>query len=176
MGTKQASFLLGISRQRLLVLLAQGRVKGAEKKGRFWEIRTSSNGMPIIIPPRRGPKGKWHKQKSTKPKMIHVNQSKIKSNIGKPPEKLEPVLSVKHGDRNDYGYDLYISGPCHIVYRPYKPAKCGAHLWINTYHPVQFIDTQSNPATARQPSRQIYIYKKFQRHPPLNSKKYLFSP
>ena len=31
MGTKQASFLLGISRQRLLVLLAQGRVKGAEK-------------------------------------------------------------------------------------------------------------------------------------------------
>ena len=58
MGTKQASFLLGISRQRLLVLLAQGRVKGAEKKGRFWEIRTSSNGMPIIIPARRGPKGK----------------------------------------------------------------------------------------------------------------------
>ena len=104
-------------------MLAQGRVKGAEKKGRFWEIRTSSNGMPIIIPPRRGPKGKWHKQKSTKPKMIHVNQSKIKSNIGKPPEKLEPVLSVKHGERNDYGYDLYISGPCHIVYRPYKPAK-----------------------------------------------------
>ena len=72
MGTKQASFLLGISRQRLLVLLAQGRVKGAEKKGRFWEIRTSSNGMPIIIPARRGPKGKWRKQKSTKPKMIHV--------------------------------------------------------------------------------------------------------
>ncbi|NET14537.1 MAG: hypothetical protein F6K08_17760, partial [Okeania sp. SIO1H6] len=27
MGTREASFLLGISRQRLLVLLAQGRVK-----------------------------------------------------------------------------------------------------------------------------------------------------
>ena len=61
MGTKEASFLLGISRQRLLVLLAQGRVKGADKKGRFWEIPASKNGMPKIIPARRGPKGIWHK-------------------------------------------------------------------------------------------------------------------
>ncbi len=35
MGTKKASFLLGISRQRLLVLLAQGRVRGAKKNGKF---------------------------------------------------------------------------------------------------------------------------------------------
>lgn len=137
--------------------IGEGRVKGAEKKGRFWEIPVSENGMPIIIPARRGPKGFWHKQKPTKPKMIHVNQSKIKSNKGKPPEKLEPVVSVKYSDRNDYGYDLYIPGPCLIVYKPYQPADCGAHLWINTYHPVQFIDTQSNPATARQSSKQIYI-------------------
>ncbi|MGD1703135.1 hypothetical protein [Dapis sp. BLCC M229] len=157
MGTKQASILLGISRQRLLVLLAQGRVKGAKKNGRFWEIPVSRSGMPRIIPARRGPKGIWRKQQSTKPKMIHVNQSKIKGNFGKPPEQLEPVLSVKDGERNDYGYDLYIPGPCQIVYRPYQPADCGAHLWINTYEPVQFIDTQSNPATARQPSKQIYI-------------------
>ena len=40
MGTKQASILLGISRQRLLVLLAQGRVKGAEKKRQI--LRNSS--------------------------------------------------------------------------------------------------------------------------------------
>ncbi|WP_275670406.1 hypothetical protein [Okeania hirsuta] len=38
MGTREASFLLGISRQRLLVLLAQGRVKGADKNGRFWNL------------------------------------------------------------------------------------------------------------------------------------------
>ena len=157
MGTRVASFLLGISRQRLLVLLAQGRVKGAEKNGRFWEIPVNSSGMPVIIPARRGPKGIWHKQKSIKPKMIHVNQSKIKANIGKPPEQLEPILSVKDGKRNDYGYELYIPGPCQIVYQPYKPARCGAHLWINTYNSVEFIDTQFSPATARQPSRQIYI-------------------
>ena len=159
MGTKEASFLLGISRQRLLILLAQGRVKGAEKKGRIWEIPVNSSGMPVIIPARRGPKGIWHKQEPTKPKMIHVNQSKIKSNKRKPPEKLEPVISVKDGKRNDYGYDLYIPGPCLIVYRPYEPAKCGAHLWINTYHCVEFVDTQFNlnPATARQRSKQICI-------------------
>ncbi|MCH2051380.1 MAG: hypothetical protein MK289_23990 [Trichodesmium sp. ALOHA_ZT_67] len=139
MGTREASFLLGISRQRLLVLLAQGRVKGANKNGRFWEIEVSKSGMPVIIPARRGPKGIWRKQNSAKPKMIHVNQSKIKRNIGKPPEKLEPVISVKHGDRNDYGYDLYIQGPCRIVYRPYEPADCGARLWINTYNPVEFL-------------------------------------
>ncbi len=157
MGTKQASFLLGISRQRLLVLLAQGRVKGAEKKGRFWKIPVNRSGMPVIIPARRGPKGIWRKQQSTKPQMIHVNQSHIKGNMGKLPEDFKPVVSVKDSKRNDYGYDLYISGPCYIVYRPYEPADCGAHLWINTYDPVQFIDTQSNPATARQPSKEIYI-------------------
>ncbi len=142
MRTREASFLLGISRQRLLVLLAQGRVKDAEKNGRFWEIPVSENGMPVIIPARRGPKGIWNKEKPTEPKMIHVNQNKIKGNFGKPPGKLEPVLSVKDGDtvnatlreRNDYGYELYIPGPCQIVYEPYKPAKCGAHLWINTYN------------------------------------------
>ncbi len=157
MGTREASFLLGISRQRLLVLLAQGRVKGADKKGRFWEIPVSSSGMPVIIPARRGPKGIWHKQETSVPQMIHVNQHNIRSNIGKPPEELELVVSLKHCKRNDYGYDLYISGPCQIVYRPYNPAKCGAHLWINTYDPVQFVDTQFNldPATARQAYKQI---------------------
>ncbi|MGD1698799.1 hypothetical protein [Dapis sp. BLCC M229] len=159
MGTKKASLLLGISRQRLLVLLAQGRVKGAKKNGRVWEIPVSSSGMPVITPARRGPKGIWHKQETSVPQMIHVNQHNIKGNIGKPPEELEPVVSLKHGKRNDYGYELYISGPCYIVYQPYKPAPCGAHLWINTHYPVQFLDTQFNlnPATARQPSKQLYI-------------------
>ena len=157
MRTREASFLLGISRQRLLVLLAQGRVKGADKKGRFWEIPVSKSGMPVIIPARRGPKGIWHKQETKVPQMIHVNQHNIRDNIGKPPEEKEPVVSVKHNERNDYGYDLYISGPCHIVYRPYNPAKCGAHVWINTYDPVQFVDTEFNldPATARQAYKHI---------------------
>ena len=157
MGTKQASILLGISRQRLLVLLAQGRVKGAKKNGRFWEIPVSRSGMPRIIPARRGPEGIWRKKQAAKAQMIHVNQSNIKGNVGKPPEQFKPVVSLKDSKRNDYGYELYISGPCYIVYRPYNPAKCGAHLWIETYEPVQFLDTQFNvnPATAREPSKQI---------------------
>ncbi|MEB3339422.1 hypothetical protein [Okeania sp.] len=157
MGTKEASLLLGFSRKRLLDLLGEGRVEGAYKNGRFWEIPVSENGMPVIIEGKRGPKGTWRKKKPTKPKMIHVNQSKIKGNIGKPPEKLEPVLSVKDGDRNDYGYELHIKGPCYIVYRPYKPAPCGARLWINTWEPVEFIDTKLNPPTAKQPNKQVCI-------------------
>ena len=50
MGTRVASFLLGISRQRLLILLAQGRVKGAEKKGRIWEIPVNSLPPKLKIP------------------------------------------------------------------------------------------------------------------------------
>ncbi len=157
MRTREASILLGISRQRLLVLLAQGRVKDAEKNGRFWEIPVSENGMPVIIPARRGPKGIWNKEKPTEPKMIHVNQNKIKANKRKPPGKLEPVLSVKDGERNDYGYELYIPGPCLIVYEPYKPAPCGAHLWINTYNSVEFIHNEFSQDPARQTSRQIFI-------------------
>ena len=155
MGTKEAAFLLGISRQRLLVLLAEGRVKGACKEGRFWKIPTFRGGMPVIFPGKRGPKGIWCQRKRTKATMIHVNQMHIKGNTNKPPEQLIPVVSVKQGERNDYGYELEIQGPCHIVYRPYEPAACGAHLWINTFSPVQFIDTQFNPLTARRPYKDI---------------------
>lgn len=155
MGTKKAAFLLGISRQRLLVLLAKGRVKGACKEGRFWKIPAFGDGMPVIFPGRRGPEGIWCKQQRSKPTMIHVNQMKIKSNIGKPPEKLKPVVVVKQGDRNDYGYELDIEGPCRIVYRPYEPADCGAHLWIDTYSPVQFTDSQFNPVKARRDYKYI---------------------
>ncbi|WP_293138996.1 hypothetical protein [Okeania sp. SIO3I5] len=157
LGTREASILLGISRQRLLVLLAQGRVKDAEKNGRFWEIPVSESGMPVIIPARRGPEGIWRKKEPSDPKMIHVNQHNITGNKSKPPEKFQPVVSVKDGKRNDYGYNLYIPGPCLIVYKPYKPAKCGAHLWINTYHSVEFVDTEFNlePVTARRPYKQI---------------------
>ena len=159
MRTREASFLLGISRQRLLVLLAQGRVKGAKKNGRFWKIPVSKSGMPRIIPARRGPEGIWRKQQAKKAQMIHVNQHNIKGNQGKPPEQFKPVVSLKDSKRNDYGYELYISGPCYIVYRPYKPANCGAHVWIETYEAVQFLDTEFNldPSTARQRSKQLYI-------------------
>lgn len=165
-GTRQAAYLLGISGQRLRVLLAQGRVKGAYKKDGFWKIPIyglKDNEMPVIFPGSRGPKGVWCRDRRSKPTMIHVNQHIIKQNAKKPLEKLKPVLSVKQHntanatlpERNDYGYQLEIQGPCRIVYRPHDPAKCGAHLWIDTYSPVQFVDTNFNPVSARRAYKYI---------------------
>ncbi|NEP36908.1 MULTISPECIES: helix-turn-helix domain-containing protein, partial [unclassified Moorena] len=37
-GTTQAAFLLGICVQRVRQLLKNGRIKGAQKVGRFWQI------------------------------------------------------------------------------------------------------------------------------------------
>ena len=150
-GTTEAAYLLGISGQRLRVLLAQGRVKNAEKKNGFWQIPAygrQGSEMPIIFPGRRGPKGNWCKEKRADPTMIHVNQHIIKANAKTPLKKLKPVVSVKDTNRNDYGFQLEIKGPCRIVYQPHDPAKCGAHLWIDTFSRVQFVDINFNPISA----------------------------
>ncbi len=157
-GTTEAAYLLGISGQRLRVLLAQGRVKGACKKDGFWQIPaygSKGNEMPVISPGTRGPKGIWCKERRTKPTMIHVNQHIIKENAKNPLKELKPVVSVKETNRNDYGYQLEIKGPCRIVYRPHDPAECGAHLWIDTFSPVQFVDTNFNPISAKRAYKYI---------------------
>ncbi|MGB3514247.1 MAG: hypothetical protein WBA93_34555 [Microcoleaceae cyanobacterium] len=158
MGTTEAAYLLGISGQRLRVLLAQGRVKGASKKNGFWQIPAygpKGKEMPVIFPGKRGPKGVWCQKRRSKPTMIHVNQQMIKQNAKNPGDKLKPVVSVKQSDRNDYGYQLEIKGPCRVVYRPHDPASCGAHLWIDTYSSVHFVDTNFNPVTARRAYKYI---------------------
>lgn len=150
-GTREAAYLLGISGQRLRVLLAQGRVKGAYKQNGFWRIPiygSKGNEMPVISPGTRGPKGIWCRERRTQATMIHVNQQIIKQNQKNPLQKLKPVVSVKQNNRNDYGYQLEIHGPCRIVYQPHNPTKCGAHLWIDTYSPVQFVDTNFHPVSA----------------------------
>ena len=48
-GTKKASLLLGFSSQHLLKLLAAGRVKGARKNGRFWEIPVFEDEIPCLL-------------------------------------------------------------------------------------------------------------------------------
>lgn len=157
-GTREAAFLLGICCQRVRALLAQDRIKGAykDKKG-FWQIPVyGKRQMPIVIAGKRGPKGFWCHYKRKLPTKIHVNQHFIKAN-GKrikedpemTPDQLIPVITLKQTNRNDMGYQMEIHGPCRIVYKPYEPLPCGAHLWIETYKPVQFVDTQFNPCTAR---------------------------
>ncbi|NEP91338.1 MAG: helix-turn-helix domain-containing protein [Okeania sp. SIO2C2] len=137
MGTREAAFLLGICCQRVRVLLAQGRIKGAYKHKGFWRIPLY-NRMPVVIPGKRGPQGVWCKGLRQAPTRIHVNQRKIKANSKRinndplmSPEQLAPVITMKQNN----------------------PLSCGARLWIETYSPVQFVDTKFNPSTARRPYR-----------------------
>ncbi|MDY7006442.1 MAG: hypothetical protein SWX82_21610 [Cyanobacteriota bacterium] len=160
-GTREAAFLLGICCQRVRVLLSQNRIKGAYKHNGFWRIPLYGK-MPVVIPGSRGPKGVWCHKKRENPTIIHVNQHIIKANIDiikeNPQVSIEdliPVVSLKQTNHNDMGHQMEIHGPCRIVYRPLEPLRCGAHLWIETYHPVQFVDTQFKPVTARQPYKNI---------------------
>ena len=44
----------------------------------------------------------------------------------------EPVLTCKTSKSNDYYHEIYVNGPCRIVYSPDKPLPCGARVWIET--------------------------------------------
>jgi hypothetical protein len=68
-------------------------------------------------------------------KVIHVNQHKIKSN--RKTGLNEPVLTVKTYKTNDYAHEVYIDGPCKIIYRPNKPLSCGAEVWIEVESGVE---------------------------------------
>ena len=63
-------------------------------------------------------------------KRIHVDPHKIRSN-SKSGER-EPVITVKTYKSNDYCNEVYVEGPCKIVYSPDKPLPCGAKVWIET--------------------------------------------
>jgi len=70
-------------------------------------------------------------------KFIHINQHIIKSNA-KTGER-EPVITVKTYKDNTYGHEVYVDGPCKIVYSPDKPLSCGAKVWIETQDEVRVI-------------------------------------
>lgn len=59
-GTVEAAYLLGISCQRVRQLLKAGRIVGALKVGRFWQIPLF-DGMPKVEKMERGTKGTWRK-------------------------------------------------------------------------------------------------------------------
>jgi hypothetical protein len=63
-------------------------------------------------------------------KIIHINQHVIRSN-SKTGER-EPVITVKTYKDNNYAHEVYVDGPCKIVYSPDKPLSCGAKVWIET--------------------------------------------
>ncbi len=65
-------------------------------------------------------------------KRIHVNQHVIKKNRKYPDQDPSPVLTCKTSNSNTYAHEIYVDGPCRIVYRPHKPLSCGAQVWIET--------------------------------------------
>ena len=69
--------------------------------------------------------------------LIHVNQHVIKLNRKNKIE--EPVLTVKTYKSNTYAHEVNIKGDSKVVYSPYKPLSCGAHVWIETQSEVEII-------------------------------------
>jgi len=65
-------------------------------------------------------------------KYIHVNQHVIRAN--KKNNANDPVLTVKEGKKNTYGYSVEIHGPSTIIYGGNdKPVlSCGARVVIKT--------------------------------------------
>lgn len=61
---------------------------------------------------------------------VHVNQHKIKSN--RKTGDREPPLSLVLGGRTVHAHEIFIAGPCKVVYSPDKPLSCGATVWIET--------------------------------------------
>ena len=53
-------------------------------------------------------------------KYIHINQHVIKRN------------NKQTYKNNQYAYEVSVTGPCKVVYRPDKPLSCGAKVWIET--------------------------------------------
>ena len=134
-GTTQAAQILKISTPRLRILLIAGRVKGAYKTGKMWLIPLFG-GKPIVSRGSRGPAPRWRNGRVPAKTIVHVNSRKIQQNCKN--QEREPVITVKKGRSNIYGYEVEIPGGCRIVYRPDKPF-CGAKVWIETFYDVKVL-------------------------------------
>lgn len=75
---------------------------------------------------------------------IHVNQHNIKFNRANGDSL--PVITVKTGTKNRYGHEAVLDGPVRVVYRPEKPLKCGARVWIECLGPVKVVNHTGRPA------------------------------
>jgi hypothetical protein len=131
--TIQAALLLGVSTSRVRILLKQGRIKGAYKLGRFWVIPLT-DGVPVVSKGTRGPQFSFKSARAPSGSIIHINRHKVAQNHKQ--SKYEPVITVKTGNRNLYGHEIEINGPCRIIYSQ-ESTKFGARVWIETFSPVE---------------------------------------
>ena len=91
-------------------------------------------------------------------KKIHVNQHKIRSN-SKTGDR-EPVITVKTYKSNTYCSEVYVDGPCKIVYSPDKPLPCGAKVWIETESEVICEKTKKDVDNAEEMNYSLQATKK----------------
>lgn len=141
-GTKEVASILGISVERVRLLLKQGRIKGAFKIGRVWVIPLVEE-KPIISKGRRGPKARWSKNHKIGVTKIYVKKNEVNSNYNRGENK--PVISVNRSNSNAVcGHEVLVLGPCRIVYQPEKEKN--PRLWIETIYSVDVIcrDWQNN--------------------------------
>ena len=61
-----------------------------------------------------------------------MNQHKIRANGKLSAAERVPVITVKTYKDNTYCSEVFIDGPCRVVYSPDKPLSCGAKVWIET--------------------------------------------
>ena len=134
-GTKEVASILGVSVERVRLLLKQGRIKGAFKVGHVWVIPLEG-GRPIISKGRRGPKARWTRNHKVGVTKIYVKKNEINSNYYRGERK--PVISVNRSNQNAVcGHEVLVSGPCRIVYAPEKEKN--PRLWIETISQVDVI-------------------------------------
>ncbi|MBO1347731.1 MAG: helix-turn-helix domain-containing protein [Hormoscilla sp. GUM202] len=127
-GVAEAAHRLGVSAARVRALLGQGRIEGARKQGRKWQIPTRG-GMPKIIPGQRCPKGDWYVQQRTQNGFIHANQQVLRQN--RKDAGSRPAIGVKLGKHSEYCHYVEIGGRSRLVYSPTEPTWiCRARLWM----------------------------------------------
>ncbi len=127
-GTTQAACRLHLSVQRVRKLAIDGRIEGAFKEGRRWQIPVSESGMPRISCKNKGPKGRWRKRKQKIMTFFHVNQDKLNSN--RKNKTHHPVISVKMGQETFFCNEVRIPGVGRLIYDPEHKKNCGATIWF----------------------------------------------
>lgn len=70
-------------------------------------------------------------------KRIHVNQHVIRSN--RKNKENNPVITIQTSKGAFAAKDIKIHGNSKVIYRPDKPLKCGATLWVETIAPITVI-------------------------------------
>ncbi len=59
---------------------------------------------------------------------VHVNVHIIRANAKH--GKTDAPITIRRGKTIERAHEVELVGPCRVVYRPDKPLKCGAKVWI----------------------------------------------